>query len=167
MPIPDQDMLLILVFLLGATSGIIDARCGIGFITVRLRPENCKPKQVLGFGCRGTCTSYTKPSYTDPGSVERFCECCREGESIERGVLMECHDGTGIYRNVSLPIRIPTSCSCRPCSALPGRVTPGEEELYGHRGGKRSEGQQRTEADAKFIIDHSEERVNQLNEKHV
>lgn len=128
----------VLVFIIGAASDITEARCNKRFITHLIRKRNCQSKAILSVACIGTCTSYTKPSFDDPGAVERFCECCREGGSVERRVTMQCRDGDTGLTNISLPVRIPTSCICRPCSVLPERIIPAEQHIFQHRGIKRS-----------------------------
>jgi hypothetical protein len=127
-----------LVFIIGAASNMAEARCNKRFIRHTIRVQNCY-RTILSVACMGTCTSYTRPSSDNPGSVERFCECCREGESEERRVTIPCrsHGNTG-RTSITLPVMIPTSCICRPCSVLPDRIIPAEQNLFQHMGIKRS-----------------------------
>lgn len=139
MAVSNSGMLLFVVFILGTTYTLSEARCNRRFITRIIRKDNCYPKAILSVACIGTCTSYTKPSNDDPWSVERFCECCREGSSREETVNMLCRDpSTRALINSSLTVMVPTSCMCRPCSVLPDTIIPGEQQSYQHTGIKRS-----------------------------
>lgn len=136
-------MLVAFVFILGATTEISEARCNKRFITHVIRKRNCYPRALLSVACLGTCTSYTKPSVDNPGSVERFCECCRESSSRQETVNMICLDeATRGLTNISLSVMIPTSCMCRPCSVLPDTIVPAEQHIFQHTAIKRSKSAQ-------------------------
>lgn len=103
------------------------SQCNRRRIIHHITYRNCQPKRVLSWGCSGTCNSYSRPSQTEPERLERFCQCCREMEIRIRRVRLLCPSRHNAFRHRIIRVKIPKSCSCRPCSYLPDRVIPSEE----------------------------------------
>ena len=118
--------------------------CDRRFIILRIRHEDCVPKSVMTSACRGTCTSYVRPSTESPNGLERFCQCCDADDIRHHRVLVHCpnpnwHPGAvdlPRFRLIRLGINLPRTCRCRPCSPVPHEIVPAENDIM--REGKRN-----------------------------
>ena len=118
--------------------------CSRGFIILRIRHQDCMPKSVMTSACRGTCTSYVRPSVESPDNLERFCQCCDADDIRNHRVLVRCPNhswypgaiGVTRFRRIRLAISLPASCRCRPCSPVPLEIVPAENDIM--REGKRA-----------------------------
>lgn len=116
---------LVLLLLASGCLPEASARCNKRLIIYTLRYQNCMRLRLLTYACAGTCTSSTQ--WSEHGLIH-FCECCREQHSEVRRLVLRCPRGDHMTRAV-VPIRMPVSCSCRPCSYTPDHVIPAEDEL--------------------------------------
>lgn len=115
--------------------------CSRDFIILTIQHEECVPKNILAAACRGSCTSYSRPSTYHPGQMERFCQCCDADEVRLRTTTVRCpvrngNGGRPQLRNIRVNMNLPRSCRCRPCSEIHGDVIPAEHEIWNQ--GKRS-----------------------------
>ena len=106
------------------------ADCRMHRIIHTIRYNNCQPKRVLSYACRGTCTSYTKPSRSRDNQLDRFCECCQEEDERVARVPIRCPnaDSTGFHRSI-LRVKIPIGCRCRPCGFVPNDIISPEQQI--------------------------------------
>ena len=106
------------------------SECERRFVRKTIRFQNCRSKRVLTYGCRGTCSSYTKPSSTRPDILTHYCQCCHDAEKRFVSIRLVCPNIMGHRRFKMYRVRlaVPTRCSCRSCSALPTRIVPSEPE---------------------------------------
>ena len=79
--------------------------------------DGCNIKKLPSYGCRGTCTSYSRVSPTDYTQMERSCQCCQEVGHITRRIRLRCPGQFPSTRNVD--VRVPQFCTCRPCNGVP------------------------------------------------
>lgn len=115
--------------------------CSRRFILLTIQHEDCLPRNILAAACRGTCTSYSRPSTEYPGQMERFCQCCDTDNVRLRRTRVSCpirngEAGRPQFRNIRVHMNLPRTCRCRPCSETPGNVIPAEENIWNQR--KRS-----------------------------
>ena len=95
--------------------------------------------------CRGTCTSYVRPSIESPDALERFCQCCDADDVRHHRVIVRCPnphwnpaEGSATrFRRILLGINLPSTCRCRPCSPIPQEIVPAENDIMNE--GKRSD----------------------------
>ncbi|XP_022080139.1 bursicon-like [Acanthaster planci] len=87
--------------------------------------EGCTLRRVPSFGCRGTCTSYSRVSPTDYTRMERSCQCCQESDHMMRGVRLNCPELFPSTKVVE--VKVAMSCTCRPCHG--GSGVPSETRL--------------------------------------
>ena len=111
--------------------------CQRRFLRRTIRVENCFPKTIFTFGCRGTCATYSRPSTHYPGQIERHCECCKEGSSERKIVNIFCPSGVNNeIELIRFNVRVPITCDCRVCAMLPDEIIGGDDIING----KRSDG---------------------------
>lgn len=118
--------------------------CDRGFIILRIQHQDCVPKSVMTSACRGTCTSYVRPSVESPDALERFCQCCDADDISYHRVIVRCPNpnwypgaiGTTRFRRIRLGMNLPTTCRCRPCAPIPQEIVPAESDIL--REGKRN-----------------------------
>ena len=113
--------------------------CSLEWAELDIEHPGCFPRRLLVKGCRGTCSSYTRPSQMNPGQLERFCQCCDVDSMRLRRAILFCPNtetNPPQLRRMAVTMKIPQSCRCRPCTETPEHVIPAEEEFL--QNGKRS-----------------------------
>ena len=108
----------LIVLLLSGLISQCSASCRRLPLTHVISHEGCIPKHVPSFGCRGTCTSYSRVSPTDYTRMERSCQCCQEANHQTKRVTLYC---PRLYRTTrTVGVRVAESCTCRPCHGSSG-----------------------------------------------
>ena len=92
---------------------------------------NCHQKRILSYGCMGGCHSYTRPSPVRLNEMEHFCQCCEEQDTKRAYVRILCPSTRGrhSFRRIVISIKIPLTCSCRPCSLVPHTLHRAEPDF--------------------------------------
>ncbi|XP_053401971.1 bursicon-like [Mercenaria mercenaria] len=134
--------------------------CARRLILLTIQHQDCIPKVILAPACRGTCSSYSRPSIEFPGQMERFCQCCDADDVRLRRANVLCpvqnaESGRTTFRTIRVNMNVPRTCRCRPCSETPGNVVPAEQELWSQ--GKRDSNKNMKrrpfgESDIKYLI---------------
>ncbi|CAG2212901.1 unnamed protein product [Mytilus edulis] len=122
---------LIACVILGVFITLSAAQCERKRIIHTIRYRDCHPKRLLSFGCMGTCTSYTRPSSTNSGELDQYCQCCQDAEKRFARVRILCPDTSGerMFKVYVVTLAVPQECSCRPCSLLPNHIIPSEPDF--------------------------------------
>ncbi|XP_038045198.1 bursicon-like [Patiria miniata] len=117
---------LIALLLLGLISQCSAATCQRRGLSHLISHEGCMPRRVPSYGCRGSCTSYSRVSPTDYTQMERSCQCCQESDHQVRTVWLNC---PALFPNTRMQVelKMAMSCNCRPCHGLSG--VPAETRL--------------------------------------
>ena len=100
-----------------------------------VRYANCQQRRMFSYACRGFCSSSVHVSRFVDNRVDSQCQCCRADQTVTRRMRLICPtvSGNRPFRILYIPVSIPRSCRCRPCSALPAEIIPSERNLLQHR----------------------------------
>ena len=98
-------------------------------IRLRHRGHQCRPKEIIGLGCHGTCSSYSKLT-NDLMNVQRTCKCCKGVDWLRMTVRIECPYRHGSQfrikiKRISIKSR-PSHCMCRTCHQEPQNLIAAE-----------------------------------------
>ncbi len=108
-----RNIVLISIMILIVFASQSSAICRRLNLVHQISSAGCTPRRIPSFGCRGTCTSYSRVSPLDYRQMERHCQCCQESGHRTANVRLTCGNR---YRFVQT--QVPTSCMCRPCNII-------------------------------------------------